>query len=369
MKPSVVVIGGGVIGACCTFQLAKAGAKVTLLEKSHFGAGASGCSAAMLECQTHAYRGDTFLSLAKPSLDLFPQLYEELKELTGIDFEYERCGILNLAMSEEEAFFLQSCVRDQQIRGLSTEWLEPEDVEEEFPQINPEYFGGAYYHEDGQINGELFLEALLEGARKYGADLRENTGPVILGPTRDGLRAVSAEGVYEADTYVVTAGAWTDEVMGRYFLSCISPVRGQLVFYSTPPNWLSSPIFTKRHGYVVPKRRGYALVGSTTEEVGYDSSTTDEAMVDLIQKGQHMVPGLRRCDLRGISAGLRPKSKDDFPVIGPLPSQENILVAAGHYRNGMLLAPITAEIITALVEKKTPPVDVQPFLPQRFSIR
>ncbi|MCG3205770.1 MAG: Hydrogen cyanide synthase subunit HcnC [Elusimicrobia bacterium] len=367
MKHDVVVIGGGVIGASCAYSLAKRGAKVVLLEKKHFGAGASGCSAAMLECQTHAYRGDVFLSMAKRSLGLFSQLHKELKEATGIDFEYEQCGILNLAMSEEEAVFLKSCVESQRKNQLQAEWMEPEDIEKEFPQINPEYFGGAFYREDGQINGELFLEALLEGARKFGAELRENTGPVVLGPTRQGMRAVSTEGVYEADAYVVAAGAWADEVASRYCLSYITPVRGQLVFYSTSPNYLSSPVFTRSHGYVVPKRKGYTLVGSTAEDVGYDNSTTDEAMVDLIKKGQHLVPGLSRCDLRGISAGLRPKSRDDLPVIGAVPGRENIILAAGHFRNGMLLAPITGQLIASLVFNEQPAVNLAPFSPGRFN--
>lgn len=368
-RKDVVVIGGGVVGASCAYSLAKKGAKVTLLEKSHFGAGASGCSAAMLECQTHAFRGDDFLSIAKPSLDLFPELHKELKELTNIDFEYEQCGILNLAMSEEEAHFLKSCVEDQKRKKFQAQWLEPEEVEKEFPRINPEYFGGAFYSEDGQVNGELFLDAFLEGARKRGAELRENTGPVILGPTSEGIRAVSSEGVYEADVYVVAAGAWADNVSGRYYVSRISPIRGQLVFYSTPPNYLRSPVFTHNHGYVVPKRGGYSLVGTTVEEVGYDNSTTDDAMVQLIKKGQHLVPGLSRCDFRGNSAGLRPKSQDDLPVIGAVPGRENIIVAAGHFRNGMLLAPITGELVASLVFHEEPRINMTPFSPARFPKR
>lgn len=367
MKQDVVIIGGGIIGACCAYTLAKKGASVTLLEKRHFGAGASGCSAAMLECQTHGYRGESFLSIAKPSLGLFASLYKELMDLTGIDFHYEQCGILNLAMSEDEVEFFKACVNDQIRIGFRAKWLEPEEVEQEFPQINPEYFGAALYYEDGQINAELFLDALLDGARKLGADLRENTGPVVLGPTPKGVTAVSTEGVYDGDHYVVAAGAWTDDVVGRYYRSRIAPIRGQLLFYSTPPFYLKSPVFTQHHGYVVPKRNGYSLIGTTVEDVGFDDSTTDNAMVDLVRKGQTLIPGLSRCDLRGISAGLRPKPKDDLPIIGPIPGRENIIVAAGHFRNGILLAPITAEIVAAFVKKEDPPVDVSALLPQRFA--
>lgn len=365
----VLVIGGGVIGASCAYYLAKKGATVALLEKGYFGSGASGCSAAMLECQTHAYRGDNFLSIAKPSLDLFPVLYHELKESTGIDFEYERCGILNLAMSEAEAIFLKECVSKQKAKGFDSDWFEPEELEREFPPINPEYYGGALYKDDGQINGELFLQAMLEGCRHQGVNIHENIGPVVLGSTPQGMRAVAREGDYEAETYVIAAGAWTNDVLSRLRLSFrITPIRGQLVYYTTPRHYLRSPVFTQHHGYVVPKRGGFSLVGTTVEQVGFDSSTTEHALVELIKKGQFLIPGLSRCGLRGISAGLRPQSPDDLPVIGTLPDYPNIFVASGHFRNGMLLAPITGQLLSELICDGQSGIDTNPFSPSRFSL-
>ncbi len=360
----VIVIGGGIIGACCAYQLAKKGANVTLLEKRHFGSGASGSSAAMLECQTHAYRGDVFLSIARPSLALFADLHKEIKEATGIDFEYEACGILNLAMSEEEAIFLKMCVRDQAKNGFHAEWLSAEQVAEKFPVIEPDYIGAALYHDDGQVNGEKFLQAVLEAARRRGATLHENTGTIVL--KRDGGRttAASADNFFQADSYVVAAGAWSDEVLAALpFSTGISPIRGQLAYYDTPPSYLKSPIFTLEQGYIVPKRSGYSLIGTTVEKCGFDESTTDQARDELVKKGRRLVPGLSRRSMRGTSAGLRPKPPGDHPIIGPIPTNPNVFVASGHYRNGMLLAPITAEIIAALVCEERPPVDIRPFAP------
>lgn len=363
-KRDVIVIGGGIIGACCAYQLVKKGAKVTLLEKRHFGSGASGSSAAMLECQTHAYRGEVFLSIAKPSLALFAGLHTAILEETGIDFEYEVCGILNLAMSEEEAVFLKMCVRDQIKSGFHAEWLSAEQVEERFPILEPDHFGAALYQDDGQVNGEKFLQAVLEAARRRGATLQENTGTILLEQDGNRTKAVSADGSFEADSYVVTAGAWSDEVLAPLSFSAgISPVRGQLAYYDTPPSYLKSPVFTLEQGYVVPKRSGYSLVGTTVEKSGFDESTTDEARDELVKKGRRLVPGLPRHSLRGTSAGLRPKPPGDHPFIGPIPSHPNVFLASGHYRNGMLLAPITAEIITALVYGKRPPVDIRSFAP------
>lgn len=363
---TVIVIGGGIIGASCAYFLSKNGLAVTLLEKRHFGSGASGCSAAMLECQTHAYRGDPFLSLAKMSLDLFPTLAKELDALSCVNFEYERCGILNLAMNEADVQFFKSCVESQRKLGLQAEWLDPSALEIEFPQINPEYLGGAFYREDGQVNGEMFLDALLDGARQKGVQLFENTGPVRIDRTPEGVKAVTTDRVYEADMYVVAAGAWSGEVLGSLFSPKITPVRGQLVFYSTPPMYLKAPLFTRNHGYVVPKRSGYSLVGTTVENVGYDESTTKEAMEELTRKGEFLVPKLSRCTKRGISCGLRPQSADDLPLIGPLPHQKNVFVAAGHFRNGMLLAPITGKIIADMVMGTDPGMDMAPFSPGRF---
>jgi glycine oxidase len=364
-RAMIVVVGGGVIGASCAYHLAKKGAAVTLLERRHFGAGASGCSAAMLECQTHAHRGEPFLSLARPSLALFPALYQEIQNLTGIDFEYDPCGVLNLAMTDEDAVFFQGCVRAQQALKFRASWLTPAEVEKRFPQINPEYTGAAFYEDDGQINGEIFLQALLEGARRLGVTVVDNAGPVVLKQKGSRVCAVAPTKTYEGDAFVVAAGAWSDSVCGELCFSGITPVRGQLIFYSTPPKYLPVPLFTRQHGYVVSKK-GYTLVGTTVESVGFDEGPTESAKADLIHKAHFLVPGLSRAPLRGISAGLRPQSPGDLPLIGPVANHPNVFLAAGHFRNGMLLAPITGELITAMVLKNPLPVDPKPFSPLIF---
>lgn len=361
----MVVIGGGVIGASCAYQLSKKGRSVTLVEKRFFGAGASGCSAAMLECQTHAHRGEPFLSLARKSLEMFPALAQELKDLTGLSFDYERRGILNLAMNEDEARFFKSCVEAQTKMGFQAEWLEAESVEKNYPQINPDYVGAALYSDDGQVNGELLLDVLLEAARRSGARLIDNVGEIRLEETAEGIKAVSPKAVYEAGKYVVAAGAWSNQVLGTLFSLPLTPVRGQLIFYTTPPHFLTCPVFTRASGYVVSKQRGYTLVGTTVEEVGFDDSITEEAKEELIRKGRALVPGLGRYSMRGASSGLRPKSADELPFIGPLSERKNVFVATGHFRNGMLLAPITGKIIADLVCGEDPGMDLTPFLPSR----
>ncbi len=369
MHFDVIVIGGGAIGAGCAYQLAKNNLDVLLLEKRRVGSGASGSSAAMLEHQIDAHRNEPFFSLSHASNALFPSLYAEIKELTQMDFQLEKCGIMQLALGEDDATFLTAEVKRQKQIGLAAEWLEPEQLEKELPLLNTIYQGAALYQEDGQVNGEILTASLMKAAELKGATIYENLGELALNLT-DGkiTNVMTSQGNYSADKFILCAGSWSDSLLDPLGVRLgIVPVRGQLIVYDTPKRLLKFPIYTRKNGYITPKQNGFTFVGSTVEKVGFDETCTEKARTELTGIAQQLMPSLARQPIRGMIAGLRPASPDSLPFLGSLPGYENLIIATGHYRNGILLTPITAQIVAALILGQQPPVNIAPFSPVRFS--
>ncbi len=360
-----IVIGGGIIGLSCAYALSKKGQKVAVIERKHIGAGASGSSAAMLECQTEAHRGDVFMSLAKPSLNLFPSLAEEIKDLTGQGFGYEKNGILNLALNEEEAVLFENETIRQVYSKFKARWLSKNDVASLYPEVTPHQYGGAFFEEDGQLVGERYVAAMAQAARQKGVDIREGEAVTSFKTSKNSIFSVQTSSeIFSAKHFVLAAGAWTDEIASWIGKKIgIVPIRGQLLVYDTPSRPLSHPVYTRSKGYIAPKPDGYTLAGTTVENVGFDDSPTEEARETLRNFSRFILPGLGGKKTRGMIAGLRPGTKDTLPVLGPHPNFPNLILATGHYRSGILLSPITAQIVSALILSEPAPVDIAPFFP------
>ena len=368
MNYDAIVIGGGIIGACASYFLSKENQKVLLIEKNFIGRGASGSSAAMLECQIDAHRGDPFFSLALASHKLFPSLYLEIKESTGLDFQYDPCGILQLALIEEDSLFLKSSVADLQKKGLKAEWKETDQIQSEYPYLNSDHVGGAFFWEDGQINGEKFLSAMIKASKKNGVDVLSEQKDVMWDVRNGKVEGIKTpQKTYCAGKYVVAAGAWTDSLLEPLQTKLgIYPVKGQMLVYETPNIPLKHPIYTRSSGYVTPKKDGYTFVGATVEKVGFSEESFTKEQTQLKSYADNIFPGLLKKTFRGVVSGFRPGSPDDLPVIGPLVDHPQIIVASGHYRNGILLAPITGQAVTDLALGKKPAFDILPFSPSRF---
>jgi glycine oxidase len=371
MTYDVIIIGGGVVSAASALELSKAGLKVLVLEKTHVGAGASGASAALLEFQIDAFRGEPFFSLAKASRPLFPALADEIKDISSIDIQYEPCGILQLALTDEDVTALQAEIKRQTHLGLRGRWLSADHLQENLPQLNETILGGAFFEEDGQVNGEKFLRGLMKAAVLKGATLVEDLSGVSFKHKGNRVtQVITKENIYDAAHVVVAAGAWSDDVLSLVGLKCgVEPVKGQLAVFDTPRRPLPFPIYTRHRGYIACKQDGYSLAGSTVERVGFSTEASEETRRELATRAIQLVPQLAKAPLRPLAiAGLRPGSPDELPFLGSFPEMSNLTVATGHFRNGILLAPITGRIVAALITNTAVPVDIAPFRPDRFSV-
>lgn len=370
MRYDVVVVGAGIIGANCSYQLAKNGRKTLWVDKNHVGFGASGASAAMLEAQVDGFRGEPFLSLALASRRLFPTLAQEIHNLTGIDIQFEQNGILQLALNETDTRELKIEIEKQKKMGLRCRWIDQNIVANEFPQLTDHQYGGALFEEDGQVNSEKFVRAVAQAALLKGATLQEQLNFVTLKIEQGRVTGIHTNtGDITAEKIILAAGAWTDQLLEPLHIKLgLEPIRGQLAVFDTPTRILPIPVYTRSRGYVTPKQDGYTLVGSTVEHAGFDAHSTEAAKTQLLTQASELLPMLANKNLRGMIAGLRPGSPDELPFLGPLPEHPNVIIAAGHYRNGILLAPVTGQIVSDLVDQKTPSISLVPFSSTRFFI-
>lgn len=367
-KFDVIIIGGGIIGALTAYELSKQNKKVLLLEKHAFGYGASGNSAAMLESQLDSHRGEPFLSLALASAQLFPSLYQEILNLTGIDFEYEKCGIMQVASTKEEENFLKQQIENQNKIGLKTEWFAPEDLASKYPELAFRGLGAVFYLDDGQVNGDKFLIAAIKAAEMKGAVCVDNC-PVDDLLTKSGkiCGVRTSQGSFYADSIVLALGAWADDILNQLGLeSKIEPIRGQLIVYDTPGRFFPFPVYTTKDGYITPKKEGATLAGTTVEQAGFESVTTTKGEEKITGHTKFLFPSLIQYPIKKSTAGLRPKSPGELPLIGLVPGYPNVFLGAGHFRNGILLAPITAKILSSLIQNEKPPVNFDAFMPEKF---
>jgi glycine oxidase len=215
------------------------------------------------------------------------------------------------------------------------------------------------------VNGAKFLEGCLTAAKKNGAIVIENAGEIQFVLANGKIAAVKIScGTFSAPHFIASAGAWTDQLLSPLGLRYgIEPIRGQLVVYDVPSATFPFPVYTKKDGYITPKRDGTTLAGTTVEEAGFENVTTEAGRKKIVSHAESLVRSIISFPVRHMTTGLRPRPSGDLPLIGPSKTFPNLIVAAGHYRNGVLLAPVTAKIVSALVANQKPPVDLAPFLP------
>ena len=358
-RADVVVVGGGVIGTSIAWAAAAGGMDVVLLERDRVGAHASRVAAGMLA--PYAEGGSSGLPLGRESLERFPELARHLREKTGTAIGFRRCGILRVARDEREAAELRA-VRSHP----SQVWLDATETRRREPALAPGVAGALWSPEEGQVDPERLTGALAQAARAAGAAICEDEAVHRLELSGERVVGVeSTQGTWHAAWVVLATGPWAGAPTWPAGLrALISPVRGQLLHWRGV-RLRSGAVIWSESAYLVP-RLDRILVGATEERSGFDARVTERATRQLTRAALALAPGLagsRRVETR---AALRPCTPDRLPLVGRDPHRPGLLLALGHFRNGILLAPTTAELIVDSIRGRPLPAAAARFDPARF---
>lgn len=359
----IAVVGGGVIGLICAWRLAQAGHKVTLFERGEPGQEASRAALGVLNPSTTGQTPFPYIHLSQASLALFPALVDELKQEVGLEVGLRNEGVLLVALDDAEAASLEEEMSHHREVGIPVEYVAASTLRQMEPAVSAEARGAMHFTSALRVDNIRLCHALALAAHKAGVEIV--TGALVTGvPVEDGrVAGVQVGGrLYGAEKVIVAAGSWSSTIAGIHVP--VRPIKGQGLLLK--PNFAVAHVLESFAGYVTPGRDGHLLVGATVEDIGYDQRVTAAAMQKLLGDAMRLVPALANAALVRTWAGLRPCSADDLPILGPVQGKEGLLMATAHFRNGILLAPITAQLIGDWVEGKAPQLDVAPFAVNRF---
>lgn len=368
----VIVVGGGLIGTATAWRLALQGLRVTLIERGSPGREATSAAGGMLAPLSEADQDDAFLRLTRESLRAYPAFVAEVEQASGLQVEYRPEGTLYLVLTDADEEELTHRWAWQQKAGLPVTRLSAKEVLELEPGLNPAVRWGLLFPEDHQVNNRRLSEAVALAARRVGVEMMvETTVRRLLTECSAGQARITGvetdRGPIQASTVLLAAGAWSGQLLeGIVPAYRVEPVRGQMVSLEMPTVPLRHVVYSAR-GYLVPRLGGHLIAGSTTERVGYDRRVTAEGLASILDIGREILPAIARQPILEIWAGLRPCSEDGWPILGPDPTVAGLFHATGHYRNGILLTPITAEALTGMIVQGHSPSLLAPFSPSRLT--
>lgn len=354
-RPSdIIVVGAGVVGCAIADELARRGASVEIVDERPVGMGATQASAGVLAPYIEAREGHPLLDLTVRSLGLYEEFVERAIAESGMPVAYRRSGTLTVATDEAEWLALRAAAEFLSRRGVPALLLDVAATKTEEPHLGNAAIGGLLIEEHGFVGAGDLTRALVASARRRGAQLIEQSRVRRIFTDGDDLVVETDRGTLTTDAVVLAAGSWSGDVVvdGVAAPLPVRPVRGQLLYLA----WTGTPLrrvtWTQRC-YFVPWDDGTVLVGATMEEAGFDERVTVAGVRDLLESACDLVPHAWSAGFRGARVGLRPGTPDDLPVIGVSASVPRLVYATGHYRNGVLLAPLTAQLVAdALLENR-----------------
>ena len=362
----VIIVGGGVIGCATAFFLAKAGLTPLVLERDQLGCEASGEAAGMLAPQAEADQAGPFLEFGLVGRGLFSPLAEELKAATGIEIEHRPIGILVPFFGDSDREALLARARWQRQSGLSVQALDRREAIAAEPLLSDKVEGAVSFPEEAHVNSRSLVMALADAAGRHGASFA--TGRPVTSVIRDGDKVAGvrcADQTVSTRTVVLAAGPWSSlfgEVLGLSIP--VSPAKGELLLVR-PEGRLPHRIVYSKHAYLIPTPRGEAILGTTTEFVGYDKRSTLAGVGAILSGVSQLVPTVGSATLLRAWAGLRPHTPDELPLLGRHPRIEGLILATGHHRNGILLGPLTGRLVQELILGRPPSIPLDPFRPDR----
>lgn len=357
-----IIVGGGVIGCAIAYYMTQEGAKVLLLEQERVAAGASSAAAGMLGAQAELIESRPLLELALRSRSMFPAVAEQLKAWSGIDIGLQRKGLLRVARTAQEAAVLKAAAAEQQQLGEQADWLTPVEARHLEPHLSPDMQGALHIEEDGQVSAPDLTRAFAASAAALGADIEEYAEVQQLLVDRGRVQGVRLrDRTITSDKLVLAASIGAVELLRSIGIELpMFPVKGECVLVQTTHPLLAKTIYT--HGcYLVPKKGGELLIGATVTPHTYDRKVSAGGVQHLIKQASELVPAVQDAEWKRAWAGLRPQTPHGLPYMGEHPQVKGLLLATGHYRNGILLSPITGVIMTELAAGKRATVDLSAF--------
>ncbi|WP_270179269.1 glycine oxidase ThiO [Alkalihalobacillus sp. CinArs1] len=361
---SVSIVGGGVIGLSIAYECRKRGFEVTVIESGVCGGQASGAAAGMLAPYSEITEDpDDFFKLCQRSLNLYPDWVEHIMQSSNESFEFSNCGSLYAIFHEADLLSLEAKKRWQSEYGIQSYLLSGDEAREKEPLLSDDVYAALWCPAESHIYAPGYVKALIQACRNAGVSIIEHAGEAELVDGEPHLVSTD-KGLIKGDFIVLATGAWSQN--WEKGLNCslpVFPIRGQICAYDGPS--LSHIVFTSQ-GYFVGKENGTLIAGASEDIAGFNTSVTEHGINRLESWSKKVLPDLREERPFHKWAGLRPASQDGFPIIGKVIEKPSILIASGHYRNGILLSPVTAEIIANEIEEMPQEIPIESFRPERF---
>lgn len=363
--PDIVLIGGGVIGLSVAYELATRGASVRVLDQSQLGQESSWAGAGMITPAQLDHTLSPEARLRAESFVRWPDWAAKLREETGIDTGFSRCGGVELPPNRSAS---ETSARLTKLKseGIRAEWVGSHELQKLEPHLNREFLDAIHMPEYSQVRNPRLIKSLLAACAARGVEL--SPGAPVIGFDRQETRVTSVRTpteVISADQFVVCSGAWSQTVLAQAGAQIsIEPVHGQIVLLEMLPQ-PTRRIIEVGPRYIVPRADGHLLLGSTEERVGFDKRNTADAVAELIRFGCELIPSLRSARLKRCWSGLRPGSPNGQPYLGKISTSDNLFVAAGHFRSGLMLSPITAVLLRQILLGETPAISIEDFAPGR----
>lgn len=363
----IVVVGAGIVGCAVAYELARRGASVQIVDDRAAGMGATQASAGMLAPFIEARESGPLLELTARGLDVFDKFMARVTLVSGAPVTYQRTGTLDAALAESSLRAYAATASVLLARGIQAELLDARAARAEEPHLSESVLGGLLIPSHGFVAAVELTRALAAAARRHGAQLIESGRVRKIAKSGRDLVVETERGSLPGNAVVLAAGSWSSqiEIQGTPMRVPVKPIRGQLLQlqWSGPP---PRRVIWGERCYVVPWPDGTVLVGATAEDAGFDERTTVAGVRDLLEAASELLPHTWTASLTAAKAGLRPATPDDLPIVGPSTIHPNLMYATGHYRNGVLLCALTAQLVAdAMLENVVDPM-LELMTPRRF---
>jgi glycine oxidase len=358
----IIIIGAGIIGMLTAHLLSQKGLKVTLIEQGYAGKESTWAGGGIVSPLYPWRYNDAVTQLAKWSQKNYAELFEQVKELSGLDPEFYKCGILYLDI-ESELEKAQQWVKEYQ---YTLDPINPEGLKKLEPQLNSDFNQGWYTAEIDQLRNPRLVKTMRKLMEINPLiDLRQQTKVLELLTNPDKQKQVSGvltdNGKFYADKVIVAGGAWSAQLLdGLIDVPKIAPVKGQMIVFKAEKQVVKHIVLSKGR-YIIPRLDGRVLMGSTLEFEGYDKSTPEQTLNELKQQAYRIIPALANYEVEKHWAGLRPGAIDGLPYIGEHPQLENLYINAGHFRNGVVLGYASCELLKNIILEETPIINPSPY--------